>query len=50
MEQMIYTTNFQSPIGNILLVAKENQLIGLYIEEQKQDFRTTEEVQEKTDL
>lgn len=46
----MYTTNYQSPIGNILLVAKENQLIGLYIEEQKYEFHPAEEVQEQPDL
>lgn len=32
---MIYKTNYKSPIGNLLLLAKDNSLIGLYIEGQK---------------
>lgn len=32
---MINITNYQSPIGNILLASKENQLVGLWIEGQK---------------
>ena len=32
---MVYTTNYQSPIGKILLASKDNKLIGLWIEGQK---------------
>ncbi len=32
---MIYTANYKSPVGNILLASKDNKLIGLWIEEQK---------------
>lgn len=32
---MIYITHYSSPIGNILLAAKNHQLIGLWIENQK---------------
>ena len=32
---MVYTANYKSPIGNILLASKDNKLIGLWIEGQK---------------
>ena len=32
---MIYTSNYESPIGKLLLASKENKLIGLWIEGQK---------------
>lgn len=32
---MIYTTHYDSPIGKILLAAKNEQLIGLWFEDQK---------------
>ena len=32
---MIYTANYKSPVGNILLASKDNKLIGLWIEKQK---------------
>ncbi len=32
---MIYTTTYKSPIGNLLIAAKDNKLIGLWIEKQK---------------
>lgn len=32
---MIYTANYKSTVGNILLASKDNKLIGLWIEEQK---------------
>lgn len=32
---MIYTTTYKSPIGNLLIAAKDNKLIGLWIESQK---------------
>lgn len=32
---MIYTTNYKSPVGNLLIAAKDNKLIGLWIENQK---------------
>lgn len=35
---MIYTTNYQSPVGKILLASKDNKLIGLWIEGQKYDL------------
>lgn len=47
---MIYTTNYNSPLGSILLVAKENQLIGLYIENQKYYFNPKEEAKENNHL
>lgn len=47
---MIYITNYNSPLGSILLVAKENQLIGLYIENQKYYFNPKEEGKENNHL
>lgn len=32
---MIYTTHYNSPLGDILLASKDNKLIGLWIEGQK---------------
>lgn len=32
---MIYTTTYNSPIGNLLIAARENKLIGIWIEKQK---------------
>lgn len=32
---MVYTTTYKSPIGNLLIAAKDNKLIGLWIENQK---------------
>lgn len=32
---MIYTSEYQSPVGKLLIASKENQLIGLRIENQK---------------
>ena len=32
---MIYTSNYKSPIGNLLIASKENKLVGLWIENQK---------------
>ena len=32
---MIYTTNYKSPVGNLLLASKDNKLIGVWIEGQK---------------
>lgn len=32
---MVHISHYHSPIGNILLASKENQLIGLWIENQK---------------
>ncbi len=32
---MIYTTNYESPVGKILLAAKNNAIVGLFIEGQK---------------
>ena len=32
---MIYTTTYNSPIGNLLIATKDNKLIGLWIENQK---------------
>lgn len=47
---MIYTTTYKSPIGNLLIAAKDNKLIGLWIENQKyylSGFK--EEMSEKED-
>lgn len=44
---MIYTSHYQSPLGDILLASKHNQLIGLWIEGQKYyPFHFQEEVVE----
>ncbi len=32
---MIYTSNYKSSIGNLLIASKENKLVGLWIENQK---------------
>mgnify|MGYP001451616185 FL=1 len=32
---MIYTRNYASPIGNLLLAESEGQLIGLWLQGQK---------------
>ena len=32
---MIYTSTYQSPIGNLLIASKDNKLVGLWIEKQK---------------
>ena len=32
---MIYTSNYKSPVGSILIASKDNKLIGLWIENQK---------------
>ena len=48
---MIYTTTYKSPVGNLLIAAKDNKLIGLWIENQKyylSDFK--EEMAEREDI
>lgn len=35
---MIYTANYKSPIGNLILASKDYKLIGLWIEGQKYFF------------
>ncbi len=48
---MIYITHYTSPIGDILLAAKEEKLIGLWFEHQKYYFgNLKEEGEEKPDL
>lgn len=32
---MIYTSTYQSPIGNLLIASKDNKLVGLWMENQK---------------
>ena len=47
---MIYTSNYESPIGKILLASKENKLIGAWIKGQKYYLdRIKEEIQQKDD-
>ena len=46
---MIYTTYYNSPIGNLLLASKENKLIGLWIEGQKYYLSGIEEEFTKND-
>ena len=48
---MIYTATYKSPVGNLLIAAKDNKLIGLWIENQKyylSDFK--EEMAEREDI
>ena len=48
---MIYTTTYKSPIGNLLIAAKDNKLIGLWIESQKYYLSGfTEELSEREDV
>ena len=46
---MIYTTNYKSNIGDILLASKDNKLIGLWIEGQKYYLSNLNEKIEKKD-
>lgn len=47
---MIYTTYYNSTIGKILLASKQNKLIGLWIEGQKNYLENLkEEIKEKND-
>ena len=47
---MIYTSNYNSPIGKILLASKNGKLIGLWIEGQKYYLgKVKEELQKKDD-
>lgn len=46
---MIYITDYDSPMGKILLASKNNQLIGLYIEGQKYYMGNLQEKIEKKD-
>ena len=47
---MIYTSNYNSPIGKILLASKNGKLIGLWIEGQKYYLnKVDEEIKEKDD-
>ena len=47
---MIYTTNYQSPVGKILLAEKDLALIGLWIAGQKYDQSSLpEETQTNSD-
>ena len=47
---MIYTTSYNSPVGNILLASKNNKLIGLWIEGQKYFLgKVKEEIVKKDD-
>lgn len=48
---MIYTSAYQSPIGNLLIASKDNKLVGLWVENQKyylSNFK--EEIVEKENL
>ena len=48
---MIYTTTYNSPIGNLLIATKDNKLIGLWIENQKYYLSSfKEEMAEKENL
>ena len=46
---MIYTSNYNSPIGKLLLASKGNQLIGLWIEDQKYFLHNIKEEMQKND-
>lgn len=46
---MIYTSTYQSPVGNLLIASKENQLIGLWIENQKYYLSNLKEEMEVAD-
>ena len=47
---MIYISHYSSPLGNILLASKNNELIGLWFEGQKYYLASiNEEMQEKND-
>lgn len=46
---MIYITHYQSPLGDILLAGKDNQLIGLWIENQKYYLSNFKEQMQEND-
>lgn len=46
---MIYTSNYNSPIGKLLLASKGHQLIGLWIEGQKYFLHNIKEKMQKND-
>lgn len=46
---MIYTSNYNSPIGKLLLASKDHQLIGLWIEGQKYFLHNIKEEMQKND-
>ena len=47
---MIYKTFYKSPVGEILIVSKDNKLIGLWLEGQKYYLANLkEEIKEKDD-
>lgn len=48
---MIYTTTYNSLVGNLLIAAKDNKLIGLWIENQKYYLSSfKEEMSEREDV
>ena len=50
VSNMIYTSAYSSPLGNILLASKNDELIGLWFEGQKYYLNSiNEEMQEKYD-
>lgn len=50
VSNMIYTSAYSSPLGNILLASKNDELIGLWFEGQKYYLNSiNEEMQEKDD-
>lgn len=50
VSNMIYTSTYSSPLGNILLASKNNELIGLWFEGQKYYLGSIkEETKEKND-
>ena len=48
---MIYTSNYKSPVGSILIASKDNKLIGLWIENQKHYLSNyNEEISQKENI
>lgn len=50
---MLYTSTYKSPIGNLLIAAKDNKLVGLWIENQKyylSDFKEEIEVADNLEI
>ena len=45
---MIYTSTYQSPIGNLLIASKDNKLVGLWMEYYLSNFK--EEIVEMENL
>ena len=46
---MIYITNYDSPIGSLVIAARNDKLIGLWVEGQKYFFSNFKDEVKKTD-